>query len=520
MPDILFLAQLLLRRLHYIILIATPVAVLGVLVALKLPPIYSAQARLLVESPQLPTDLAASTLRVGTAEILRVLEQRLLTRGNVLALSREFSLHDNTMTADAIISDMRRRINIRLPGGRDPAQFVTISFDAANPEVSAEVVGRLVTRLTSDFAELRTEATRQTSDFFESEVERLNAALGEQTARLLAFQENNMDALPETLAFRRSRQTALQERLVQMDRDIDQLQDRRKRMVRLFESSGQLNATTAPQSPREAELRRLRLQLLEARAVFSSTNPRLQTLERRIAILESEGEGESEEGQSETETGPTTQFELELADLDGQIAFLEQRKAAMEAELQELNRSIEETPALAVELGALERELDTTRGEYNQALSRQMEARIGERVETRSQGRRLTVIEPPVPPNAPTKPNRPMIAAAGGVFGMAIGVGIVGLFELLNTTVRRPVDITNTMGGVAPFASLPMLRTRRQILLRRITIATVILLAVIGAAVGAWLVEQYVMPIDVLVERIANRIGLTPLWTTFVGAMR
>lgn len=519
MSDILFLLQLLLRRLHYIVLIATPVAVLGVLVAIKLPPIYSAQARLLVESPQVPDDLAASTLRVGTMEILRVLEQRLLTRGSVLALSRQFSLHDDApeMTADAIVSDMRSRIGVRLPGAWEPAQFVTISFDASNPQVSADVVGQLVTQLTSDFAAFRTQTTQQTSNFFESEVERLEEAIQEQEARLLAFQEANMQALPDSLEFRRARQTGLQERLVQVDREIDRLQERRDRMVRLFEETGQLAFGTAPLTPQQAELQRLRLELSQARAVFSSTNPRLQSLERRVAVLEGTLD---DEGGAETDTRPASQFDLELTDIDGQIAFLIRQKEMIEAELSELARTIEQTPALAIALGTLERELANTQTAYNRALARQAEARIGERVEAQSQGRRLTVVEPPVAPNSPTKPNRRLIAAAGGVLGMALGVGIVGLFELLSTAVRRPVDIMQAMGGVGPYATLPMLRTRRQVLLRRVMIVTAILSAVFGAAAGLWLIEQYVMPLDALVSRIADRTGFSSLWSTLLGTLR
>lgn len=518
MPDILFLLRLLLRRVHYIVLIAAPVAVLGVLVAIKLPPIYSAQARLLVESPQVPDDLAASTLRVGTTEILRVLTQRLLTRGNVLALSRQFSLHDNApeMNADDIVSDMRGRINVGLPNPRDPAAFMTISFDARNPQVSADVVGQLVTQLTSDFAAFRTQTTRQTSDFFDAEVERLEEMLQEQEARLLAFQETNMQALPDSLEFRRARQTGLQERLVQVAREIDRLQDRRDRMVMLFEETGRLSFGSAPLTPEQAELQRLRLELSQARAIFSSTNPRLQNLERRIAVLE----GTLNEDEVETGARPTSQFDLELADIDGQITFLTGQKDTIEIELAELAETIDQTPALAIALGALERELENTQMAYNRALARQAEARIGERVETQSQGRRLTVVEPPIAPNSPTKPNRRLIAAAGGVVGLALGVGIVGLFELLNTAVRRPADIAQAMGGVAPYATLPILRTRRQVLIRRAAIVAVIVLAVVVTVFGLWVVERYVMPLDALVDRVADRTGLTSLWSTLFRAVR
>lgn len=515
MPDLGFLVQLLLRRMHYIILIAAPITVLGIWLAIKLPPIYSAQARLLVESPQVPNELAASTLRIETTEILRVLEQRMLSRGNMLALSRQFGLHvtERNMTADEIVADMRARIRVFLPNPRDPAAFVTITFDAADPQVSADVVGQLITQLTSDFASLRTQATRQTSDFFDAEVERLQRTLDDQRARLLAFQEANKDALPDSLEYRRTRQTALQERLVQIDREIDRLGERRDRMVMLFEQTGQLGPGLAALSPQQAELQRLRLELAEARAVFSSAHPRLQSLERRIDALEGElGGGEDAAGN----TRATTMLDVELSDMEGQVGFLTRQKAVIEAELADLSLSIAATPGAAITFGALQRDLENAQAEYNRAVARRAEARIGERVEAQSQGRRLTVVEPPVAPTTPTKPNRRLIAAAGGVAGLALGVGLVGLIELLNPAVRRPVDITRAMGAV-PFATLPMLRTRQQILLRRGVIVAVILLVIGGASGGLWAVDRYVMPLDAAMTQAASRTGLTAMWSTLRG---
>ena len=506
MPDIGFLIQLFLRRLHYVVLIAAPVTMLGLWLALNLPPSYSAQARLLVASPQVPDDLAASTLRLETTEILRVLEQRLLSRGNMLALSRRFDLHadEPDMTADDIVADMRARISVTLPSPRDPAAFMTLVFDASNPQVSAEVVGELVTQITRDYAELRTRSTRQTSDFFESEVERLQEELDAQRARMLAFQEANKDALPNSLDYRRTRQTALQERLVQINRELDRLNERRERMVTLFEQTGQLVPGMEARTPEQAELLRLRRELSQARSVYASGHPRLQGLERQIAMLEGAGDGAGDTA------APTSMLDIELADMDGQMDFLSRQKSAIEAELAELETTIAATPGNAVALGALERDMENTQAQYNGAVARQAEARIGERVEAQSQGRRLTVVEPPVPPTAPTKPNRKLIAAASGAAGLALGVGIVGLIELLNPAVRRPVDLTRAM-GVAPFATLPVMRTRRQALLRRGAIALTLLLAITAIPAGLWAVDHYYLPLDMVLDRMASRTGLNAL---------
>lgn len=508
MPDIGFLLQLFLRRLHYIAIIAVPVAMLGVWLALNLPPSYSAQARLLVESPQVPDDLAASTLRLETTEILRVLEQRMLSRGNMLDLSRRFALHadEPEMTADEIVDDMRSRISVSLPNPRDPAAFVAITFDASDPQVSADVVGQLVTQLTTEYARLRTGSTRQTSNFFDAEVERLQQELDAQRARVLEFQEANKDALPDSLDYRRTRQTALQERLVQINRELDRLRERRERMVTLFEATGQLAPGTAALSPEQAEMQRLRRDLSQARSIYATNHPRVQSLERRIAALEGDLGG----GNADDPAGSTSLLDIELADMDGQMDFLSRRKSAIEAELAELAMTIAATPSNTVAIGALERDLENIQAQYDSAVARRAEARIGERVETQSQGRRLTLVEPPVAPTSPTKPNRKLIAAAGGATGLALGFGIVGLIELLNPAVRRPVELTRAM-GVPPFATLPVMRTRRQTILRRAYIAAVLLLAIGTIPAGLWAIDQYYMPLDMMMDRVASRTGLNAL---------
>ena len=105
---------------------------LGVTLAYTLPPVYNAQARLLVESPQIPDELAASTVQTEAPEMLRIIQQRILTRSNLLEISRKYNIHADRpdMTADDIVADMRTRTIIGLPNARDTTGLVTISFAA------------------------------------------------------------------------------------------------------------------------------------------------------------------------------------------------------------------------------------------------------------------------------------------------------------------------------------------------------------------------------------------------------
>ena len=505
--DVKFLFRLFLRRLHYFLLVALPIIIMGLWLALNLPPTYSSEARLLVESPQVPSDLAASTMRAETSEILQVISQRIQTRANMLDLSREFRLHSDQpqLSADAIVADMRRRIQISLPRRQDAASFITVSFAAPDPGTSAEVTNVLVTQILQQSVTLRTATTTQTLEFFDEELARLEEELNRQAARIVSFQEANRDALPDSLDFRRARQTTLQERLLQIERELAGLRERRDRLVALFERTGRIETAADAQTPEQRRLRELQNELASALVVFSSDNPRIRILRNQIAALE---QGISEQSLvAPEEAGATSLFDFQLSDIEGQIEFATAQKAGIETELAELRVSIEATPNNMVTLSSLERDYANIQTQYNQAVSRRAQARVGERIEAQSRGQRITVIEPATPPEEPSRPNRRAIAMAGAGGGVALGLGFVTLLELLRGAVRRPAEITARM-GVAPFASIPLLRTRRQVIVRRAVIGTFLVLAVTAIPLGLWLIDQHVMPLDMAWDRVLSRTGL------------
>ena len=78
--DIVFYLAVFRRSLHLFFAVFLSVAGGAVAYALLQTPQYEAEARLLLESSQIPDSLAAPTVRDSAIEKLQVLEQRLLTR--------------------------------------------------------------------------------------------------------------------------------------------------------------------------------------------------------------------------------------------------------------------------------------------------------------------------------------------------------------------------------------------------------------------------------------------------------
>ncbi|MFK7863345.1 MAG: hypothetical protein AB8B95_03860, partial [Pseudohongiellaceae bacterium] len=171
--DMKFYRGLFLRRLPVMTALFLTCVVASGLVAVKLPATYSTSALLLVQEPQIPSDMAA-VLRTDPGQQLQVLERQLLTRANMLDIARKFDVFTDirTMSPDDIVETMRGQTSIRRTGGRGQATLMTISFEGASARVVSNVVNEYVTLVLAENTENRMARAEGTLSFFEQETKR------------------------------------------------------------------------------------------------------------------------------------------------------------------------------------------------------------------------------------------------------------------------------------------------------------------------------------------------------------
>ena len=109
--DLKYYFSVFLRRLPYLLVILAFISAIGLTVAFILPPSYQSTARMLVEPAQIPGELAQSTVPVNAVEQIQIIQQRLMTRANLLDLAERFEIYAGVdgMSADDIVADMRAR---------------------------------------------------------------------------------------------------------------------------------------------------------------------------------------------------------------------------------------------------------------------------------------------------------------------------------------------------------------------------------------------------------------------------
>lgn len=513
--DLQFYWKLFLRRLPVMMLFVLVCSGLGVVSAYKLPDVWSTSARLLLEEAQIPENMVSSTVQTEGEEQLDVIEQKLMTRANLIDIANRFSVFEDIrqMEPDLVVESMRELTALRRSAGRNKATLLTLSFEARTPQIAANVVNEYVSLVLQENAEFRMNRAENTLQFFNQEVERLGQDLDRQSAEIALFKTENADALPEDQSYRLNRLSLLQERIAGVEREIAAAKGQRDEIQQRFDITGralQGGEASARRSPEELQLIEERGRLESYKSTFSPSNPRVVRQQAVVDRLESvlAGQLPAEDGAGETVTAEMAILNTTLAQIDTRLEFLISEQNSAQKALDDLQGAIGRSSANGIQLSALERDYENTQARYSAALGNLNEARMSERIETTAQGQRITVIENANVPQVPAGPNRAKIAFAG----IAAGIGLAGLYfvalEILNRSViRTPRELVNRF-SVTPIATIPYMESRERRRLRRGGIFAATLLVVFGVPAALWFIDTNFMPLELVVQRGLAKLGL------------
>lgn len=505
------------RRWALMLAIIVTVSTAAVAVAFMLPAVYQSSARILVESQQIPDALARSTITSDAAERLQLIEQRLMTRQNLIDLVERLNLFADQpdLTPGEKVAQLRSSTSIRSidgPAARrrgvDLSAFV-ITVRSGSPQTAALVANEFVTMVLEQNIRSRSERASETHDFFRREVERLSVELSALEVRISDFKRANTIALPDSLNHRLGELVTLQENQFDLERKIVTLGEEKRGIEAVLESG--IDVATGPVlTPAERELQALRSTLAQRRAIYADTHPQVRSLIAQIGALEATVDGQVATDAQDTATPVdrrTGELRRQVDLIDSQLKILEaQRESALRRQA-ELQQSIELTPRVEMELNSLTRNYDQLQQEFQIAVRKQSEAATGERLEVNRQAERFEVIEQAQVPERPVAPRRNMIAAGGVGGSVLLAIGLVVLLELVNQSIRSPADLERRL-NLRPIVAVPYIETRHEMSRRRWILRSLALAALIIVPLALYLVDTHYMPLPVVFEKLMGRFGL------------
>jgi len=466
--------------------------------------------------------------------------------------------------------DIRMKLisaNVMDPRSGRPMQATiafTVSYESGSADLALKVANELTTLYLNENLTIRTEAARQTSGFIGAEADRLREDIQALAGKISAFKESHVNELPDLaqsnfqLADRteldlreaRNRLGSLDEQKVLLQAQLFQIAPTAQmysetgqrifspadRLKVLKSEAADLRSKYGPEHPDvktvereivglQAEvsadgsandvLRRLqeaRTELAAARDRYSADHPDVQRLTRVVDSLERESKAmPASERVQAARTNPDNpayiQLQAQLDAVQTERASTERRIRELETRRDDFDRRLAKTPGVEREYRALAREYENAQLKYQEVRNKQREADASQDLEAQRKGERFTLIEPPLPPEQPVSPNRPVVLALGLLASAGLALGAMGFADALDGSIRGAHDLARLV-EVAPLAAIPVIRTEEERGRDRRQRRRGWLVALAVAVALIVLVHVFVRPLDVLWLSLARRLGL------------
>ena len=180
----------------------------------------------------------------------------------------------------------------------------------------------------------------------------------------------------------------------------------------------------------------------------------------------------------------------EMDNLDQQIAQKTESQTKLEASIASYQHRVEASSSRELDLIELTRDYETIQRMYTNLLMKSQEAQVAANLERRQIGEQFKVIDPARVPERPFSPDRKLINLSGLGAGLAVGLGLVLLLEIRDTSFRTDDDIVAVL-SLPVLASVPAIVTmseRRATRRRNLVLAGMFTIFAVcaGLAVFAW----------------------------------
>lgn len=436
----------------------------------------------------------------------------------------------------------------------------TLAFNSKSPGLAQKVANELVSLYLNENLRSRKEKTAETSSFLKEESGRLAKEIDQLEEKLANFKQASKGSTPDLLNMNMQlmqrmegninnniqKLQSLEQRKIYLESELTQIDP----YTTMYSETGRpilgaesrlkarkaelvtLQSTYSPDHPDIIKMRKevaalekevggtvdnsemyLRLDGLKAdlaisREKYSKDHPDVKKMERAVTQLQKEIDTSQEQEQEQAGSEAvkkghepdnpayiqlSASLESVKADIQGTITI--QKKH--EDKLKEYEERITKTPQTEREYQNITRDYDNAILKYREIKAKLMQATLAEEMEKGSKGERFSLIEPPLLPEKPDKPNRLAIIFLGLVLSVAAGIGTVVVAESMDHGVRGQKRVTSLLGAM-PLAVIPYIIDDEDIARKRRSRLKFVLLTLIAIVITVVAIHFIFKPLDVL----------------------
>jgi len=463
--------------------------------AARLKNIYTSETLIMVDPQKVPESYVKATVTGDVRNRLGTLSQQILSETRLQKIIEKFNLYPEQrkkLAREDVILKMRSDISVNVVsdfGASQDLQAFRIRYSGPDPQVVAQVTGDLAQSFIVENLKARTDQATGTTEFLSNQLAQTRKELEAQEARLRDFRLKHIGEMPEQQNADLQILGQLQAQL-QTENDAVNRAEQQKTMVRSMmtqaapvvdvdapeERTAARSASPGP-SAAEAALAANKRRLAALLSRYSEEHPDVRKL--RAIIAQEEKEASPEPASAQTLAAeesarpasapaprkPVAPSTYTNPVLQAQLKSIEEESAKHHAEQQRLTRliagyqeKVNAIPMREQEVAALVRDYEMQKAHYAALLEKQLGAETATELEIRSKGEQFDILDPPLPAERPTSPNRLLIDLAGSLAGLMLGLVFAVGPELFSMSITQPQDVTGA-GGVPVLEVIPVIRT-------------------------------------------------------------
>jgi polysaccharide chain length determinant protein (PEP-CTERM system associated) len=453
------------RRRYLICIPILVMPVLGAAAGLLAPKAFEARMTILVQEPDnlnpILHDLAiGADLRARMPSLQALLNSKHVLV-DVLKDLGQLGPRSDPKTIDARVGALSRALTSNLIG----AEMIELRIRGREPQGLARTLAAVGSRFMERVLAPGRGSVESSEAFLREQLDRSQSDLDRAEQAFADFKTRNADKLPALYSANVGRLAAMQQNLeekrIALATADAAFEDLQKRVSTLNPVVGRLEEAIVQTSSELAGLR----------ARYTDEHSEVQAALRKLKRLEEERD--SVLASTRHENGADMQRLWNLAAgvatsgdsvsaplLVGQMKEVQEadtRRTALRTELEQLSAGVEKLRAANAAFAPIERQqqeleraIATARDQHD-ALARRYEmARLTSSLGRFDEPERVKIIDAPQDPTGPVTPPRILFVIGGLVGGVALGVGLAAVFEVLDPRLRRVQDFEDA-------AALPVL---------------------------------------------------------------
>lgn len=518
--------------------------VIATVVAFLWPDTYESRAVIRVTSSQVPDRYVQTNLNQLLSERITAISQGVLSRSTLTNIIQTHDLYPRErrrLPMEDIIEKMRSsHIKFHVVNLQNSTKVVgafPITFRYENRFLAQKVTADIVSRLINENERESMTQSQTTTDFLTAEVAKAKEQLDEIESKLANFKIKNAGTLPDDQSINFSAMNSLDLRIGQTNAAISRvtqeklllesnLRIHREQLAKATEA-----ASIAPADPQRSQAKNEELAqknreiasgeqaLTQYKEMYTDSHPEIRRIvatlgvlrRQRDELLRLDKEAQEEElrkaAAAEKSKAPrkiVATKEMEV--LDANIKQMETMIQAKNAEIQDLNEDIRRAtqqaksyqsrissaPLSGQAYALLARDYEQAKNNYNLLKKNQDDSARGTAIIRNKQGETLDLLDPANLPVTPAEPKREYIIGGGAALGLVLGLLLVAVREMKDTTLKNLKDVRaytqlTVLGCVPLLEGDIVVKRRKRVGLLGWSTAIVLGVLVMGGSVAYYL---------------------------------